>query len=185
MNTMKPTAIMQEKIWIKCPRCGFIPQLRMQGPIITPVKISRQVAHQMIVAGLSVYQIDPDTKQATELNLQNVFPGEGDPVAPDKKEPPKQSSGVNTDPITPVNLKGVTPSNPIPTQEATPDVPEKKDNESKSESVEATAVDSESVTSEPVKKEETDGSNDEKQNNSQNNNGNNNGNKNNKNKKHK
>ena len=108
MNTMKPTAIMQEKIWIKCMRPGYIPQLRMQGPIITPVQVTRQVAHQMIVAGLTVHQIDPKTKIATELNLQNVFPGEGDPVVPAKTEAPKPTSGVDSKPIEPVDLKGVT-----------------------------------------------------------------------------
>ena len=108
MNTMKPTAIMQEKIWIKCMRPGYIPQLRMQGPIITPVQVTRQVAHQMIVAGLTVQQIDPKTKIATELNLQNVFPGEGDPVVPAKTEAPKPTSGVDSKPIEPVDLKGVT-----------------------------------------------------------------------------
>ena len=108
MNTMKPTAIMQEKIWIKCMRPGYIPQLRMQGPIITPVQVTRQVAHQMIVAGLKVHQIDPKTKIATELNLQNVFPGEGDPIAPAKTEAPKPTSGVDSKPIEPVDLKGVT-----------------------------------------------------------------------------
>ena len=108
MNTMKPTAIMQEKIWIKCMRPGYIPQLRMQGPIITPVQVTRQVAHQMIVAGLTVHQIDPKTKIATELNLQNVFPGEGDPIAPAKTEAPKPTSGVDSKPIEPVDLKGVT-----------------------------------------------------------------------------
>lgn len=137
MNTMKPTAIMQEKIWIKCMRPGYIPQLRMQGPIITPVQVTRQVAHQMIVAGLKVHQIDPKTKIATELNLQNVFPGEGDPVTPAKSETPKPTSGVDSKPIEPVDLKGVT-------------APIKEENGIK---VDHTPVDPKTAAPEPVKAE--------------------------------
>lgn len=179
MNTMKPTAIMQEKIWIKCMRCGFIPQLHMQGPIITPVQVSRQVAHQMIVAGLTVHQIDPDTKHATELNLQNVFPGEGDPVIPNKKESHTPSSGVNSEPINPVDLKGVAPSNPTP---PVPPIQEKNNSESKSGVSASTPI---SLSENDPKDDTSEKQESKDQNNTSNNNGNKNNQNHKNNKKHK
>ena len=104
---MKATSIMKEKIFIKTNRIGFIPQLGIQGPIVNPYPTTRSVAKAMIVSGIQVFEVKPDTKEVIELTLQNVFPGEGDSVktAPDLPASPK--AGVTTDPVKPVDLKGV------------------------------------------------------------------------------
>jgi hypothetical protein len=103
---MKKTALMKERIYIRTNRIGYIPQLRMQGPIITPVPVTREDAYRMIVSGIDVYQIDPVTKNATKLDLKTVFPGEGEP---EKEEAPDTSASpnVNPAPVEPVNLQGV------------------------------------------------------------------------------
>lgn len=105
---MKATNIMKEKIFIKTNRIGFIPQLGIQGPIVNPYPTTRSVAKAMIVAGIQVYQIKPDTKEVIELTLQNVFPGEGDVKKKDINVQASSKSGVTTKPVQPVNLKGIT-----------------------------------------------------------------------------
>lgn len=106
---MTPTKVMQERIFIRTNHRGYIPQLRMQGPIVTPIPVTRADAHKLIIAGIDVYQIDPVTKMATKLDLQSVFPGEGDPVKKEETVTPVTSTpNVSSEPVKPVNLQGVT-----------------------------------------------------------------------------
>lgn len=123
MAPLKPTSIMKEKIFIKTNRLGFIPQINMQGPIITPIPVSREVAKSMIVVGIEVFEVYKDSdgkKHIRLLTLQNVYPGEGDnngnnkPSKPDDNEDGVQKPTVPTTsgvaqktPVQPVKLKGV------------------------------------------------------------------------------
>lgn len=122
---LKPTNIMMERIYIKTNRIGYIPPLRMQGPIVAPIPVTREIAKAMVVAGIETYMIDPVTKEPTLLTLKNVYPGEGDqseePVQQKqntfksnrnykgpKQAQPKVSSGMTDQtPIKPVDLVGV------------------------------------------------------------------------------
>lgn len=80
---MKSTELMNETIFITTPRTGYIPYINQQGPIVHPIPVSRATAKQMIVDGLTVVQVDPETKQTVDLTLQNIFPGEGESQKPD------------------------------------------------------------------------------------------------------
>ena len=95
-----------EEIWVKVLRAGYIPQLGMQGPVPNPIKITRGRAHSMIVAGISVYEIDPKTRESKELTLQNIFEGEGDPQ-PVVKEAPKKDTVSTSKPVSQVTFNGV------------------------------------------------------------------------------
>ena len=111
---------MNEKIFIKTNRIGFIPQLGIQGPIVNPYPTTRKVAKDMIVGGIQVFQITED-KKVIELNLQNVFPGEGDPKpAPKKEEKNEKPVGK---PVEPVQFKGVV-TEPVPEKKEKTEVKE-------------------------------------------------------------
>lgn len=94
-----------EKIWVKIQKPGYIPQLGMQGPIPNPIQIPRATAKSLLVSGVQVYQYDPDTKKTVELTLATVFGKknkEKDPAptkepekVPDNQEP-VSFSGVQT-----------------------------------------------------------------------------------------
>lgn len=90
-----------DMIFARIIRNGFIPQLGMCGPIPNPIKITRGLAHSLIVSGIKVYEYNPDTRDVTELTLQNVFGTSEEAV---KKEEPKKSI---PDPVKPVQLNGV------------------------------------------------------------------------------
>ena len=113
---MKQTKVMNEKIFIKTNRIGFIPQLGIQGPIVNPYPTTRKVAKDMIVSGIQVFQITDD-KKVIELNLQNVFPGEGDPKPAPKKE--KKNEKPVGKPVEPVQFKGIA-ADPVPEKEKEP-----------------------------------------------------------------
>lgn len=114
LQELKPTSIMKETIFIKTGRLGYISQIHAQGPIVTPIPVTRETAKAMVVAGIKVYQIDPVTKKATLLTLENVYPGEGDRPPINEKpgngvqKPKVPTSGVvQQEPVQPVELKGV------------------------------------------------------------------------------
>lgn len=97
-----------QEIWVKILRAGFIPQLGIQGPIPNPIKITREKAHNMIVAGIDVYQVDEKTRETTKLTLHTVLGGEAPkaevkpevktPVpAPVKAEKPVELTGVKVE----------------------------------------------------------------------------------------
>ena len=99
---MKVTEQMKEKIFIKTNHIGFIPVLGIQGPIVNPYPTTRAVAKELLVSGIQVFEIKPD-KSVVELNLQNVFPNEGNVV----REKPKKESKPIPKPVEPVTFKGV------------------------------------------------------------------------------
>lgn len=119
MAPLRPTKLMKEIIYVKTNRLGFIPQIKMQGPIITPIPITREVAKSMVVAGIEVFEVYKDRhgkKQVRLLTLENVYPGEGEsePVIPSQEKDGVQKTKVPTsgvvqqEPVKPVDLKGVT-----------------------------------------------------------------------------
>ncbi len=148
MGPLRPTHLMKEIIYIKTNRLGFIPQIHMQGPIVTPIPVTREAAKSMVVAGIEVFEVYKDrsgNKQVRLLTLKNVYPGEGEPPEkPDhdkdgEQKPPVPTSGVaQQEPVKPVDLKGVS-------------IPEAKSNEPTTEEVEET----EELPEEEEKKEET------------------------------
>lgn len=121
---MNQKSLRDEKIFIKSNYRGFIPQLRMRGPIITPVRVTRATAHQLIISGIDVYEIDKTTRNATRLTLQSVFPGEGDEATArerakyaTKKAPAVKSTNLTDKaPVEPTILSGVSfyqPETPV------------------------------------------------------------------------
>ena len=109
MGPLKPTDVMKEKIYIKTKRIGFIPQLNMQGPIITPIPVSREVAKSMVVAGIETFEYWKDSEGKQNVRLL-------------KPEVPTTSGVAQKTPVQPVNLKGV--STQSKTEEPTPEVTE-------------------------------------------------------------
>ena len=92
-----------EEVFIKVMKAGYIPQLGMQGPIPNPIKVKRSVIHSMIVAGIKVFEYDPETQETTEITLGSLY--NEDPAKEDSKKP---EAPATPDPIQPVNLQGVT-----------------------------------------------------------------------------
>lgn len=148
---LRPTAIMKEVIYITTPRIGFIPQLKMQGPVVTPVPVTREVAKSMVVVGIETYMIDKDTRKATLLTLENIYGGEGFNNKHDKdkdhngeKKPAVPTTGVAPhEAVHPVTFSGVStaPVNPITPAEE--DVMEEKAEETvKEDTAEAKEVES-------------------------------------------
>lgn len=106
---MKRTEIMKEKIYIRSAHRGFIPPLRMSGPIVSPLRITRETAYAIIVSGIEIFEVDPVTKKLTRLTAQNVFPREKEKVgspSPEKAEQ-KQTVKVTSEPIKPIALEGI------------------------------------------------------------------------------
>lgn len=100
---------MQEEIYIKTYKSGFIPDLHKQGPIVNPTPCTREIAKKLISAGLEVFQVwrDENGKDHSKLlTIHNVYPGEGD--KPDPSVPDQDKDGVQKDPVKPVTFKGVT-----------------------------------------------------------------------------
>ena len=86
--------VLNEKIFIKTNRIGFIPPLGVQGPIVNPYPTTRAAAKECIVAGIEVYEVTKD-KKVNKLTLQNVFgEKESAPVAE------KPNAGVTSNPKT-------------------------------------------------------------------------------------
>lgn len=154
LGSLKPTELMKETIYIKTNRLGFIPQIHMQGPIITPIPITREAAKSMIVAGIELFEVYKDKsgkKQVRLLTLQNVYPGEGERPEESKhdedgeQKPQVPTSGVaQQEPVQPVNFKGVS----VPDEKPEKDAPNKPEKTEK-------PVDSKDVTVPEEKPEET------------------------------
>lgn len=60
------------KILITCPKVGFIPHLGMQGPIPNPLRVDYTTCVNMIIAGVSLYEVDPATRNTVLLTLDNI-----------------------------------------------------------------------------------------------------------------
>lgn len=164
LHKMKETPIMKEEIFIKTNRIGYIPQLGIQGPIVNPYPVTRAIAKEMIVAGISVVEVHKDGS-TTELNLQNVFPGEGDvkrdpaPAKPaeapnkdEKKEvePPKaeekkveesKKDEPKTPAVQPVTFSGVAKEAPAEEKKEESKVEEKAEEAKEEKKEEAPAAD--------------------------------------------
>jgi hypothetical protein len=59
-------------IFIKTIKRGFIPQLRMNGPIVSPMRASIAQCLAMLTANIPLYQYDPTTKRVVELTIANL-----------------------------------------------------------------------------------------------------------------
>lgn len=128
-----------EKIWVKIQKAGYIPQLGIQGPIPNPIQIPRVTAKSLLVSGIPVYEYDPETKKTIELTLANVFS-----TGKSTQKPVRETNPTPKDPENdqePVMFNGIpTPPNPTP-------VSNDADNEKKPEEEKAEDM----VDKEPVK----------------------------------
>lgn len=61
-----------EFIYVLCPTNGYIPQLKMSGPVAHPLKVSKYTAKNMLMSGLKVFEYDKATRRTIELTLQNI-----------------------------------------------------------------------------------------------------------------
>lgn len=125
-SKLKPTNVMKDIIYIKTNRIGYIPQVRMQGPIVTPIPVTRAIAKDMVVSGIETYKVDKKTKKVTLLTLQNIYPEEKkehpDCNFKDKGEqkPPVPTSGVaQNEPVQHVTFQGVSTHNNAAEEEDT------------------------------------------------------------------
>lgn len=73
-------------------RVGYIPQIRMGGPILFPIDVSVRTAYAMVVAGLDVQQVGYNGKYV-KLTLDNFYDEDkfDEPSIKKAPEPPKTS----------------------------------------------------------------------------------------------
>lgn len=61
-----------DQIYIVSTRTGYIPQLRMYGPIPNPISVPISLCLSMLTAGVKIHQFDPKTKKVIELTVANL-----------------------------------------------------------------------------------------------------------------
>ena len=59
-------------IFVLTNKRGFIPQLRIAGPIVSPMRASIAQCLAMLTVNIPLYQYDPTTKRVVELTLNNL-----------------------------------------------------------------------------------------------------------------
>lgn len=62
-----------DQILIVTNRVGYMPQLRMCGPILQPIKVPVSVCQGMVAAGIPLYQVDPTKKVNMKLTITNIM----------------------------------------------------------------------------------------------------------------
>ena len=62
-----------DEIYIMTNRTGYIPQIRACGPILQPIAIPVSLALSMVSSGVTVYEVDPETKTNILLTPQNIM----------------------------------------------------------------------------------------------------------------
>ena len=99
-----------DQIFVRVMKNGYIQQLGICGPIPNPIKVSRALAHRMVVGGVEVHEVDPVTKMTKKLTIHNVFSDEKTPV----KEVPTQEAPVskNEKPVETMTFVGTPVSEP-------------------------------------------------------------------------
>jgi len=62
-----------EEILVITNRTGYIPQMRMCGPILQPIKVPVQLCLSMVCAGVELYQVDPVSMKNMKLTPLNLM----------------------------------------------------------------------------------------------------------------
>lgn len=62
-----------DDIFIVTQKRGFIPQLKQEGPIVCPIKISVGRCLAMLTSGVPLYQYDPISKITIPLDMNNIL----------------------------------------------------------------------------------------------------------------
>lgn len=75
-----------DRIFIVSTRTGYIPQLKMYGPIPNPIKVPLNLCLSMITSGIDIYQFEPKSKSIIKLNFDNIFDDKKFDVVPKKVE---------------------------------------------------------------------------------------------------
>lgn len=68
-NEYKPN----DYIFVICRKSCYIKQLRVSGPIVSPMHIRMSTAYQIICSGIPLFQYDPLTKKYAQMTVQNAF----------------------------------------------------------------------------------------------------------------
>lgn len=102
-----------DQIFVRVMKNGYIQQLGICGPIPNPIKVSRALAHRMVVGGVEVHEVDPITKMTKKLTIHNVFSDEKNTVS-DKETKPVQEAPVskNEKPVETMTFVGTPVSEP-------------------------------------------------------------------------
>lgn len=96
-----------EKIFVRVMKNGYIQQLGICGPIPNPIKVSRALAHSMVVGGVEVHEVNPITKATKKLTIHNIF-SDDKPVATKATKPVEKTPISKTEkPVEPVTFAGV------------------------------------------------------------------------------
>ncbi len=99
-----------DEIYILSTRTGYIPQLRMYGPIPYPIKCPLALCMSMIIAGVVIHEYDPKTGLTVELTISNLY----DATKFEKVKKTKKESTVS-EPVPVTEVKGVkvVPKEPV------------------------------------------------------------------------
>lgn len=62
-----------DRIFIRTNRTGYIPSLRMYGPIVRPFPCSVGVCQEMLTFGIELYQVEPKSNEVVQLTLLNLY----------------------------------------------------------------------------------------------------------------
>ena len=62
--------------WIKVGTSLYIPEVRSNGPIVTPLQVPASDVLAIVKRGINVYEVDPRTKKEIKLTITNIFDGD-------------------------------------------------------------------------------------------------------------
>lgn len=114
-----------EEIFVKVIRNGYIPQLGICGPIPNPIKITRGLAHSMVVAGIDVYQYFPDTKMTQKMTIHNTFEDQKNVNNDIKRVSNANTNNIKiSEPVKPIQLNGIKKENTSKEENANTEVNE-------------------------------------------------------------
>lgn len=105
-----------EYIHILCTSRSYLAPLKLMGPVVHPLKVSKNAAYQLLLSGAEVIEYIPETKMTLKLTLMNI----NDPNRYDalKTEAPKAAA-----PVVQKENAGIHPVNPVPKKEEPKPVP--------------------------------------------------------------
>jgi len=92
-------------IFVVTNKVGYIPQLRMNGPIPTPVKIDVASCVSILTSGFPLWQFDPISKKVVKLTLSNVLDNNKFKETKVEVKETKVSKPVVTEPVLQVAVK--------------------------------------------------------------------------------
>ena len=100
-----------EYIHILCNNRAYLEPIKVMGPIVQPLKVSKSAAVQLLMSGATVYEVDIVSKKTLKLSLANIND-------PKRWSPTATIKPVITEPVTPILKPGV----PVIQEEKTEDV---------------------------------------------------------------